>query len=451
MIQKCVALVRFGCSRRFSIVHSQAPAQPVAHYLRIGDTGHRLLADLHEEGRLPARRVVVDASRLRFQKELVESFRAAGAEIVLDAKAAELAEPAKYGGFASGAPWSASGNGQPLGPEHFERRAASDVIGRIARFAVEHRVNAVLAPGHFLREGDKNPWFAVDREACSALRSALDREGGGHIALDYALILPHTALNDPGVRGEIIAGLEDLPFDNLWVRASGFGSDGAPATARRFITALCGLHNCGKPIVADYLGGLVGLASIAYAAVCGLAHGIGERERFDARSWHKPRPTNLEKVRGFTVRTAIRGLDKWLSVRDLELLAKSRGGTRLVVCGDRACCPHGLEDMLKNPRRHAACQRLAQIRDIERIPDLKRERHFLDGEMTDVDRSARQIKELKTGEEAMTKRLVAHSRRLERLRATLEHLHETRGEDHPRSPAAIRSGAAGAFHRRGEG
>jgi len=206
----------------------RAPAQPIADFLRIGPTRHHLLADLHAEGRLPARRIVVDASRLRHQKELIDAFRAAGAEIVLDTKVAELAAQAKFEGFARGAPWSACSDGRPLGPEHFGRHAPSDVIGQIARFAVEYGVHAVLAPGHFLSEGNRSHWFEVDRDACVALRAALDREGGGAIGIDYLLIVPHVALNNDVIRLNIAAALDGLPFDNLWVRASGFGR-----TARR--------------------------------------------------------------------------------------------------------------------------------------------------------------------------------------------------------------------------
>lgn len=50
----------------------------------------------------------------------------------------------------------------------------------------------------------------------------------------------------------------------------------------------------------------------------------------------------------------------------------------------------------------------------------------------------------------MTKRLVEHSRRVERLRATLEHLHQMRGEDHPRSAAAVRRTPVKSQHRGGE-
>ncbi len=94
--------------------------------------------------------------------------------------------------------------------------------------------------------------------------------------------------------------------------------------------------------------------------------------------------------------------------------------------------------MIKNHRGHAAYQWFTQIREMERTPDLNREQHFLNGEMTRADRLARQVKELKIGEEEITQRLVKHSRRMERLRATLEHLHEMHGDGAPRSPAAVR-------------
>lgn len=50
----------------------------------------------------------------------------------------------------------------------------------------------------------------------------------------------------------------------------------------------------------------------------------------------------------------------------------------------------------------------------------------------------------------MTNRLVEHSRQVERLRSTLEHHYETRGDDHRRSLTAISRVGAGALHRGGE-
>ena len=83
-----------------------AAANPrLAQFVRIGEA-HKRLADLHASGRLPTDRVVVDASRVRHQKELIEAVQDDGAEIVLDTEAAELAAPSKIGGHSRHAPWA---------------------------------------------------------------------------------------------------------------------------------------------------------------------------------------------------------------------------------------------------------------------------------------------------------------------------------------------------------
>jgi hypothetical protein len=94
--------------------------------------------------------------------------------------------------------------------------------------------------------------------------------------------------------------------------------------------------------------------------------------------------------------------------------------------------PHGLDDMLNNPKRHSINQRLQQVREMEKVPNLNRAQHFLDREMRGADRLARQIKELKV-EERLSSRMSDYSRRMEKLRASLEHFHETRGNDVPRA------------------
>jgi hypothetical protein len=416
----------------------KAPAQTAGHFVRLGETGHRQLADLHAEGRFSPQRVVVDASRLHYQKELISALRKSRTPIVLDTKAAELAAEAKFAGFARGAPWAECGNGRPLGPDHYEPKAASDVLGRMARFAVEHQVDAILAPGHFLSNGAKSVWFGTDQRACIALRRALDREGGPHIRIDYQLLLPHVILDEVSERGEFAEALEDLPFDNLWLRASGFGSDAGPLTTHRYIKSLLSLHNIGKPIVADYLGGLISLAAVSFGAISGFAEGIGERERFDAREWDKPPMIRGDDhTFGQTKRIAITDFGRTVTATELQKLYEAKGGRRLVACGNRDCCPHGLPDMLRNPKRHSVYQRQAQIRESETTPDLNRAQHFLDGAMIRANRLAWQIKELRTSDEKLMNRLVQHSRRMEKLRLMLEHFHDTEGRDAPRALAVI--------------
>lgn len=258
--------------------------------------------------------------------------------------------------------------------------------------------------------------------------------GGRDIAIDYPLIVPHVALDEVEQRGQFVAGLKDLPFDNLWLRASGFGSDARPLTARRYINALTAMHNIGHPIVADYLGGLIGLAAVSFGAISGFAEGISELERFDARGWHKPPKTpDDDQQFGRAKRIEVSGFGRSVTVAELKLLHDAKGGRRLVTCNDRSCCLHGLPDMLGNPKRHSVYQRMQQIHGLERTPDLSRTQHFLDGDMTRADRLARQIKDLKTGDEKLSKRTLAHSHRMEKLRSTLEHFHSLRGTEAPRA------------------
>lgn len=437
------------------------PASKIGHYLRIGDSGHQQLDSLVAEGRFPYRKVVVDASQYRHQKQLVDTLKASGVETVLDTKAAELAERGKFLGNAKHAPWAMANKGQLLGPDFYHPiskapgTSKAGVIEHIARFCVENNFDAVLAPAHMLREGANDPWFGVDLLACRMLREKLDGTGGKHVRIDYNLIIQHTLLRDESVRGALISQLADLDFGNLWIRSSGFGAHGTPAGARGYINSLSGFHNLGKPIVADYLGGLIGNASLAFGALSGIAHGIGEKTRFETGDWHKePKKRDGAQPMGRPKRIHIDGFDHSLTIPELTSLAKARGGHRLLVCQDRKCCPHGLDNMIKDSKSHAVNQQFNSIARLEQIPDTKRAEHFIRTDLELADQKARQIKELKpdiselrprkgqTAEEAGTKlvaRLKTASLRDEKLRAVLENLHEVRGNSSPRAIEIISS------------
>ena len=112
------------------------------------------------------------------------------------------------------------------------------------------------------------------------LCEALDAEGGEHIVIDYPLITTYSALRDSAQRRAFVAHLRELPFDNLWLRISGFGADASPAGVRRYISALSDFHGLARPIVADCVGGLAGLAIASFGASTAIAHGVAEKERF---------------------------------------------------------------------------------------------------------------------------------------------------------------------------
>jgi hypothetical protein len=221
---------------------------------------------------------------------------------------------------------------------------------------------------------------------------------------------------------------------------SGFGSDAGPLTMKRYLSSITGFHNLGKPIIGDYLGGIAGMAALAFGALSGLGPGIAERERFDAATWHKP-PEHRSEDAGFgrTVRVSIPVIQRSVTLNELKLLVSAKGGAKLCGCGDRACCPHGYRDMIADPRRHAAYQLFKSVSSLEAIPDLRRETHFLIGPMAEADRLARQIRALRPAPAeaaklgidigSLTKRLEQHSRRVEKLQIVLERVHASRGEE----------------------
>ena len=94
----------------------------------------------------------------------------------------------------------------------------------------------------------------------------------------------------------------------------------------------------GYPILLDHVGGLVGLGALAFGIVSGISHGIGERDRFDARSWHRPRPQpTADRSFGRSSHVPLPGMDKSFVT---EAAAAVRGysptlGLSLAPDGDR--------------------------------------------------------------------------------------------------------------------
>ncbi|MEP4848034.1 hypothetical protein, partial [Roseibium sp.] len=112
--------------------------QPVAHYVRLGETSYRKVADLAASGVIQSKRFVVDGSKIAYQKDIIQMLQGLGAEIVLDPRIIELSARRKCAGLASTAPWASETRGYPLSPEVFRNRHPADIYGAIARCAVEH-------------------------------------------------------------------------------------------------------------------------------------------------------------------------------------------------------------------------------------------------------------------------------------------------------------------------
>lgn len=428
-----------------NVVYLHGKPEPVGHFLRIGGSGHRQLETLLGSGKMMMDRVVVDAAAVGRQHDLMASIAEAGGELILDTNVAELSSVGKFSGAAKSAPWA---NPQSvLTADDLRPNANRDVIGQIARFAVEHGFHMVHAPTHML-EGSPDSMFKVDAVATVALRAALDAEGGKHIGINYSLMIKAASLRDPVQRRAFVAGLHDLPFDNLWFRVSGFGADASPASLRRYIAAVIDFLRLERPIVADGVGGLAGLAVAAFGAVGGICHGVAEKERFDASDWNKP-PKPKGASFGREKRVLIGAIDRLLSEKQLDALMAAPGARKALSCSDRSCCPHGLDDMLRDPKAHYLRQRARGVQELSGIPEARRAQHYLDKLLTPAERSARNIAKLKVDDDGLRKVLEKSSERLEKMHSVLDDL-SSAIKDSPRSRAPRRQpqGSSAAASRK---
>ena len=402
---------------------SRPTITPVFQIIRTGESSYKQLETLHAEGRLQPSTVIVDASKATYQRQFLSALKNDGAEIILDTKCAELSELAKYSGFSKGAPWANTKEQGPLQLADFAEGANSNIYAQIARLAREVGADAVLSASHFLREGADDSWFASDLRGVHLLRAALDREGGNDIGIDYCLILRHVHLHDFGRLAEITRHLRNLPFDNLVVRLSGFGADAAPGNIKNTFFALEALKQVGKPILLDHVSGLAGIGALAFGVASGIAYGVGERDRFDARNWHKlPKERNSDHPRGRSIYIPITGLDRSFTKAEIDLIASAQNGRRAISCSDRNCCPHGLESMKENPKAHICYQKHQAFTQIATIPDSRRTSHFMDHHVRTAERKARDLVRVKTADDSINNRFRVSRKRIDSLSRTFENL-----------------------------
>jgi hypothetical protein len=410
------------------VLRPQTP--PIAGYLRVGHTGHRKLAELQASGRLPYRRFVFDAAHLQEQGELAKTLKSSGCEVVLDPNFAEMATRGRFGSSTiQSLPWS--NLDRPWEPTDFGQRRNHDTAVSIAEFAVGARVSVVLAPSHLI-ETRNDPWRSTDLLLCEELRHELDHRGGADIAIDYQLITTMAQLKDESARRQFVANIRDLPIQNVWIRASGFGATATGAGTRHFIESLRDLHAIGRPLVADMAGGFAALGSAAFGAVGGISHGVGQKESFAANDWRTP-PTGGG---GASARVYVHELDRYLKEEQLEAIFGAKGGRSRFACADTSCCPHGSEDMIENGHVHFLIQRHRQLDDLSSVPEDRRTGHFLLRHIDPAIRTARHAGTLKIQDERVRDVLAKAKKRLVRLRDALADLDaQETSETRSRSPA----------------
>jgi hypothetical protein len=273
---------------------------------------------------------------------------------------------------------------------------------------------------------------------CEALRHELDKLGGREIAIDYQLITTNTVLRDEQGRSELIDGVHSLPIDNVWLRTSGFGATATGVGTRHFVESVRSIHQIGRPLIADGVGGLAGLAAAAFGAVGGISHGVGQKESFDANDWRKP---SRGAGGGAATRIYLHELDRYFTEDQLNAIFAAKGGRARFGCNDANCCSHGTEDMIENAHIHFITQRSRQLEDLSRVPELRRAEHFLLRHIDPAVRSARLGDRLKIEDERVAKAVSDAKSRLVRLRDALADLQARESSTSRSRVPAFRGGA----------
>jgi hypothetical protein len=398
------------------VLHSKPSS--IGSFLRVGHTGHRKLEALIAASRLRFRRFVFDAAHVDEQQDLLATLRRAGSEIVLDPNAAETATLGRFESSVCALPWANAD--RPWQPTDFGRTRNLDTAKAIAEFALRYNVDAVLAPTHCL-DSFPNPWLSIDLRLCEELRHELDRAGGKRISIDFQIITTNTLLKDAAIRDTLVASIRHTPTQNIWLRASGFGATATGAATRAFIEATRTFHDIGKPIIADYAGGLSALAAASFGGVGAFCHGMSQKESFRMGDWRSP----TSGGGGSAKRVYVPELDRSFKKEQLNALFAVRGTRARFGCNDTTCCPHGIEDMMENPHRHFIIQRSRQINDLSDVPESRRAEHFLLHYLDPAVRSARLASRLRFGDDVIAKLIDETKKRLMNLRDPLGDLHSS--------------------------
>ena len=346
---------------------------PLGLYVRVGWADQPTLLSFITSGDAALSGVVIDAKRVLKQAELMAQALDHKLDAVLDPQTLAMATPYGYSESMDGLPWSAK---RPHTRDDFKTVTQRRAIAKaLAEFAVKHQFTQVMAPTHVLT-GPDDPWLQIDVESAHELREALQNLGAGNVQVIYSLALPYDSFRTATKRVVILSKLYEVDADAIWLNVAGCGADGSATRITRYADAAADFHALQKPVVADHVGGLVGLALLAVGAVGGIAHGVTLGERFDTGNWFKP-----SSGTPFAPHTRVYfpTLDWHLQRVDAEKFFES--GPRAKAhfgCTDSGCCPRGITSMLQQPGRHFLYQRTREVGGLSQIPESLRRQRFLE-------------------------------------------------------------------------
>ncbi len=348
--------------------------QPIANYIRPMRRDYNHLADLISGNWPRPSGVVVDARSPELILNLLNACHAASVEVVLDPLSVELSTP---GGFAKSGvrdlTWALA--------KYHRAEDFSDVIRQhtaqeIAETAVHMGATAVLAPTHVL-ETSVSGWLPVDVDLVVRLRAALDGCGGRGISIYYPLIARlQTLLSSSAALRTYLERLAgDEVIDALWLRAVCYDAHSARSTQiRRYVEVARSMHALKVPVVAERTG-TFGVALAAFGIVGGAESGVFAGERYDIR--HLTKPQKHSGRGGPSMRVYLPSIGAFLNRAKAEAFLKAPGIRNWFVCQER-CCARGVNDMVREPRRHFIVSRALELERLGSVPVEIRASHYLE-------------------------------------------------------------------------
>lgn len=356
----------------------------IGHFVRVGRSDHRRISEVIAENRLEVTGLVIDATLAADRHAaLLAEADMAGVWRVLDPRSLDLSLSSTPSESLTALPWASEA---VLAATDSNRPTLLRLARRLVAFVIEYRLDAVLAPTHFI-DIPNSPWLRVDRSATQILREELDRAGAADVAIYYPIAVPGTLIRNPAYRAAIIAQLRDLPIDQLWVRIHPFGSTSGPMAFRGYVEACIDMHALGYPVVAEHTGA-AGLALAALGAAGGFEGGVTRGERFDTATFRARDGSGWSMA----PRVYVHDLELYLTRRQFREYSGRRRGKALLACRDMSCCPRGAEDMLARPIRHFLLQRQREIRQVSAVPESERGKNYVDEVLRPaVDRAAEAV------------------------------------------------------------
>lgn len=408
-----------------NVIHLPRPPRPAASglgfYVRAGRNDHNVLMHLLATGEEGIFGLVIDAHNAGRHKELIAEARRRDLDVVLDSKVLQMGFPGALTSQLSALPW---GLDRHHNVADFDGGAGATRAAQIVEAAVAGGFTQLLGPTHLLASAN-DQWLRRDIGMMRRTADEIARAGeSAELELIYPLALPMSLLRNAAERRAIIAAIADAPCSAIWLKVENFGDDATGEKVAAYIAACRDFHERGLPLIADQVGGLPGLGTLALGAVGGIAHGVTMQQSFRAAAWRRP-PSG---GKGFTPvwRVYLPRLDMLLKPNAAKLLlAASPKIKAMCGCRDTHCCPHGVRDMIEHPARHAIYQRAREIERLSAVPQSVRAKYYLDQTVRKVSDDVTQLAGFPVGDEELTKSLQGKQRETSRYRQAIAHLVES--------------------------